>query len=133
MYESYAIMRDKAGMKDADVAKATGISRSTFSEWKSGRSEPKLDKLYKIARALNCRVDSFFSDFTPDAMKRQQEIERQKQEETSFELSDDELLLLIGYRAASVERKEDMLEMARKALKRQEEQKSSVSKREEIA
>mgnify|MGYP003553741655 CR=1 FL=1 len=28
-------------MKDSDVAKATGITKSTFSDWKNGRSNPK--------------------------------------------------------------------------------------------
>ena len=31
------------------VAKSTGISASTFSDWKSGRSMPKLDKIKLIA------------------------------------------------------------------------------------
>ena len=31
------------------VSKATGIAQSTFSDWKSGRSVPKADKLKKIA------------------------------------------------------------------------------------
>lgn len=31
------------------VSKATGIAQSTFSDWKSGRSTPKTDKLKKIA------------------------------------------------------------------------------------
>ena len=31
------------------VSKATGIAQSTFSDWKSGRSTPKSDKLKKLA------------------------------------------------------------------------------------
>ena len=38
MYEIYCKLRDSKGMKDADVAKATGITKSTFSDWKNGRS-----------------------------------------------------------------------------------------------
>lgn len=49
MYERYVKLRDKKGVKDADVAKATGITKSTFSDWKNGRSEPKDKKLQKIA------------------------------------------------------------------------------------
>lgn len=52
IYERYAEARDRAGMTDSEVAKATGIYQSTFSDWKSGRSCPKWDKLIKIARAL---------------------------------------------------------------------------------
>ena len=49
MYDIYCKLRDDRKIKDADVAKATGITKSTFSDWKNGRSEPKLDKLKKIA------------------------------------------------------------------------------------
>lgn len=49
MYEIYCRLRDAKGMKDADVAKATGVTKSTFSDWKNGRSKPKDEKLQKIA------------------------------------------------------------------------------------
>ena len=49
MYEIYCKLRDKRRVRDADVSKATGISKSTFSDWKSGRSNPKNEKLKKIA------------------------------------------------------------------------------------
>lgn len=49
MYEIYCKLRDEKGCRDADVAKGTGITKSTFSDWKSGRSTPKNDKLQKIA------------------------------------------------------------------------------------
>lgn len=49
MYEIYCKLRDLKGCKDSDVAKATGITKSTFTDWKNGRSKPKQDKLQKIA------------------------------------------------------------------------------------
>ena len=49
MYKNYCELRDKYNKKDSDVAKATGVTKSTFSDWKSGRSEPKREKLQKIA------------------------------------------------------------------------------------
>ncbi len=52
MYTKYAKVRDSRGYKDADVSRETGINRSTFSDWKSGRSKPKTDKLQKIANFL---------------------------------------------------------------------------------
>lgn len=57
MYEIYCQLRDSKGCKDADVAKATGITKSTFSDWKSGRSKPKGDKLRKIAEFFNVSVE----------------------------------------------------------------------------
>ena len=49
MYEIYCKLRDSKGTKDSDVAKATGITKSAFSDWKNGRSNPKDAKLQKIA------------------------------------------------------------------------------------
>ena len=37
------------GVTVYQVAKATGIGASTFSDWKNGRSTPKADKLARIA------------------------------------------------------------------------------------
>ena len=59
MYEEYERLRDLAGYKDADVAKATGIHRSTLSQWKSGKSTPKAAALKKIADFLRVPVDWF--------------------------------------------------------------------------
>ena len=61
MYERYCQMRDKLGLKDSDVAKMTGINKSTFSDWKSGRSVPKKDKLQKIADCFGVDIGYFFS------------------------------------------------------------------------
>lgn len=49
MYEIYCKLRDAKKLKDSQVALATGITKSTFSDWKNGRSNPKHDKLQKIA------------------------------------------------------------------------------------
>nr|DAG79995.1 MAG TPA: Repressor protein CI [Caudoviricetes sp.] len=57
MYEIYCKLRDAKGLKDADVAKATGITKSTFSDWKSGRSKPNAEKLKKIADFLDTMTE----------------------------------------------------------------------------
>ena len=49
MYEKYVVLRDEKGVTDYGVAMATGVTKSTFTDWKSGRSNPKIDKLKKIA------------------------------------------------------------------------------------
>ena len=123
MYESYAIIRDKRGYRDADIAKMTGIAKSTFSEWKSGRSQPKLDKLYAIARVLRVDVNMFFHDFTPEAVKRM-ECTAKDQDETD---------LLMGYRASSPEMKKSIMLLAREALKKGNAEQSYNSAHEETA
>lgn len=59
MYAKYVELRDKAGVRDADVAKATGIYPSVFTDWKNGKSNPKLDKLMKIAEFFNVSIEEF--------------------------------------------------------------------------
>lgn len=57
MYEKYAQLRDKKGVTDYAVANATGIGASTFTDWKSGRSKPKVEKLAKIAEYLGVHIE----------------------------------------------------------------------------
>lgn len=57
MYEIYCKLRDERNVKDSDVSKSTGITKSTFSDWKSGRSNPKNDKLQKIADYFGVTID----------------------------------------------------------------------------
>lgn len=56
MYERYCQIRDSKGLKDADIARIASIPKSTFSEWKNGRSIPKEPKMRKIANALGVSI-----------------------------------------------------------------------------
>ena len=70
MYEVYQKLLDEKGLKNADVARATGISNMTLSDWKRGKSVPKSDKMRKIAEYLNVSVDYLMTgkdtEFTPE-------------------------------------------------------------------
>ena len=57
MYEIYAELLKKHNCRSADVAKATGIHPSTFSDWKKGKSRPKTDKMQKIADYFGVTVE----------------------------------------------------------------------------
>lgn len=59
-YEKYAEIRDKKNLTDGKVAEMCGFGRSTFSDWKAGRSIPKIEKMQKIADALE--MDYYFSE-----------------------------------------------------------------------
>lgn len=48
-YKTYCEIRDRLGYKDSSVASGAGITKSTFSDWKAGRYQPKQDKMQKIA------------------------------------------------------------------------------------
>ena len=57
MYEIYQRLLDEKGLKNSDVARATGISNMTLSDWKRGVSKPKEDKMRKIAEFLGVTFD----------------------------------------------------------------------------
>lgn len=62
MYEKYVALRDEKGVTDYRVAEDTGITKSTFTDWKNGRSKPKLDKLFLLARYFDVSVEYFAED-----------------------------------------------------------------------
>lgn len=59
MYEKYETLRDEKGITDYRVAADTGITKSTFTDWKSGRSKPKVDKLKILADYFGVPIDYF--------------------------------------------------------------------------
>lgn len=61
MYKRYVELRENKGVTDYKVSLETGIPKSTFSEWKAGRSKPKIEKLKKIADYFGVTVDYFLS------------------------------------------------------------------------
>ena len=66
MYKKYVALRDEKGVTDYRVAMETGVTKSTFADWKSGRSVPKLDKLLAIAKYFGVPVE-YFADEDSDS------------------------------------------------------------------
>lgn len=62
MYEKVEKLMEEKSVKVADVAKATGISSSVFTDWKKGRYTPKADKLYALAQYFDVPMEYFFDD-----------------------------------------------------------------------
>lgn len=59
MYEKYVKLRNEKGVTDYRVAMDTGIPKSTFTDWKNGRSKPKTEKLKSIADYFNVPIEYF--------------------------------------------------------------------------
>ena len=57
----YLISELKSIESSERVAKDTGIPKSTFSDWKSGRSKPKIAKLKILAGYFDVAVDELIS------------------------------------------------------------------------
>lgn len=56
-YATFTALLKSHGKTVYQVSKATGISASTLSDWKSGRSTPKTDKLARIADYFSISLD----------------------------------------------------------------------------
>lgn len=57
MYKIFEALLRERGVTAYQVSKATGISTGSLSDWKNGRSSPKIDKLKKIADYFGVSVD----------------------------------------------------------------------------
>lgn len=55
-YTTYEKIRASKKMTDAQVANESGLYASLLSDWKAGRSNPKFDKISRIATALGVPV-----------------------------------------------------------------------------
>jgi repressor LexA len=59
LYEKFAELLDKNNKTAYVVAKETGIAQSVLSDWKTGRSTPKFDKLLVLAKYFGVPVEYF--------------------------------------------------------------------------
>ncbi len=57
MYKIFEKLLLERGVTAYQVSKATGISTGSLTDWKKGRSQPKVDKLQKIADYFGVSVD----------------------------------------------------------------------------
>lgn len=61
-YEVYARLRDEKGLSDFFVSKEVGIPAASISDWKSGKSSPKADKLYSLAKFFGVPMEMFMKE-----------------------------------------------------------------------
>lgn len=59
MYETFKRLLDEKGVTAYQVSKDTGISQVVFSEWKKGKSKPKIDKLNILAKYFGVSIEEF--------------------------------------------------------------------------
>ena len=62
MYKKYEELLKKSGKTSYQVSKDTGIGENTLSQWKNGRSTPKIDKLKVIADYFGVSIEYFLDD-----------------------------------------------------------------------
>jgi transcriptional regulator with XRE-family HTH domain len=59
LYEKFETLLHKKGITAYRASLDTKIAQSTFSDWKSGRSKPKADKLLILAKYFGVPVEFF--------------------------------------------------------------------------
>lgn len=59
MYEKFERLLKERNLTSYKVSLDTGIAQSTLSDWKSGRSKPKVDKLKILADYFCVPIEYF--------------------------------------------------------------------------
>ena len=98
------------GIKQSDLCRLTKIPKSALSQYISGAFEPKQDRIYLIAQALNVSEAWLMGLDVP--MERQVK----KASPSESELSEGEKMLLDLFRRIPEEKQELVLQMIRVAL-----------------
>jgi len=76
MYEIFEQLLTENGVTAYQVSKATGVAQSSLSDWKKGKSKPKIDKMQKIADYFNVPVEYLLTGEkkSPDIMSEDEEM-----------------------------------------------------------
>ena len=62
LYEKFVELLEKTNKTAYQVSKDTGITKSTFSDWKRGRSKPKVEKLKILADYFGVSIEHFLEE-----------------------------------------------------------------------
>lgn len=55
-------LREKQGLTQTKLSALVGVKSNTISQYESGKREPSIIVLKKIAKVLNCTVDDLLKD-----------------------------------------------------------------------
>ena len=90
------------GISQIYIAEKLGVSKQTVSDWVNGKKFPRVDKMQQLADLLDVLMSDLYSEKEPDEWDRF--ILNQNP------LSNDEVVLLQGYRALPDQGKQYMLQ-----------------------
>ncbi len=62
MYKKIEELMQEKGLTQWALAKETGIPQSCLSDWKTGRSKPKLDKLKILSDYFGVTIEYFLDE-----------------------------------------------------------------------
>ena len=104
---------DHKGMKPADLADITGIPKSMVSYYLSGKSVPRADRIYEIAKVLDVS-EAWIMGFDVPMEKEKQVSPDERQ------LTEGEKMMLDLFRKVPKEQQQLVLQMIRAAISTQE-------------
>ena len=61
MYEKFEKLLKQREVTAYQVAKETGVSQATLSNWKAGKYTPKIDKLKKLADYFGVAIEELMA------------------------------------------------------------------------
>ena len=100
------------GMRQAELCKLANIPKSSLSQYLSGDFEPKQDRIYLIAKALNVSEAWLMGFDVP--MERQDKLKNTSSDK--MELTEGEKAILSLFRCVPEEQQTLVLQMIRAAL-----------------
>lgn len=98
--------RERCGLSQRQVAEALGLERTTYTYYESGRTEPNLTTLVKIAQIFCVDVSALLPDENGDTPLRDSDNSAPN---PIYSLSKDEQNLLISFRLLSDKEKKRIL------------------------
>lgn len=104
---------DHKGMKPADLADITGIPKSMVSYYLSGKSVPRADRIYEIAKVLDVSEAWIMGFDVP--MEKEKQVSPDDQS-----ITEGEKMLLDLFRKVPAEQQQLVLQMIRAAIGTQE-------------
>lgn len=117
--ENLRILRERANLKQQNIADVVGIKRSSYAYYETGKSSPKIDALIKIAKLYNVSVDEILGDLEEPVRRRIPNIvsasippyadnEAVRIYDKFNDLSDFEKMMILKMRLMSPEEKENL-------------------------
>lgn len=66
------LYRERNNKSEEEIATYLGIQKKAYKRYESGDREPSIDKLYKLAKYYNCRIDDFINVDEKFTVKREE-------------------------------------------------------------
>ena len=106
------------GMRQYELCEKTRIPKSAISQYVSGAFEPKQDRVFLIAQALN--VDPVWLMGYDVPMEKKEEHDAKKDSPSEPQLTEGEKLMLELFRQIPEDKQPEALDLLRVALKMQQ-------------